>query len=412
MIGNKKTLIAMAAAFACGMPLLAQAQSSVTIYGRLYPQLNSARAYGATPAGTAGNTLVGAIASPAADDVDGTVMESSNSRLGFRGSESLGGSLKAIWQLELGVGVDNGIGGDGTRLFSRDNFVGLSGNAGTVKIGRMDTIYKNIGDSLSFLGISSGNFVASSSVLSKPGIGDSSSSFHLRRDNVVQYESPEVGGFQGLVSYSLGEISNSTRNNSLFGAGITYEGGPFYFALAHERHYEFFGGSRNVARALSNYDRTLRVGLPGTSSTDTATRLTAQYAVTKNTKVEANISRLDYDEEGGAAGRFENYHTDTWSINGQHKMGAVVLQASYASGDDGSCSLVGGAACNTAGLGGSQLNLGASYSLSKRTMVYLIGSKLKNEAFANRSNLGELNDGEVGRGQDVRQVAVGLSHTF
>lgn len=412
MIGNKKTLIAMAAAFACGTPLLAQAQSNVTVYGKLYPQLNSARAYGATAAGTSGNILIGTIASPTAEDVEGTVLESSNSRLGFRGSESLGGSLKAIWQLEMALGVDNGIGGDGTRLFSRDNFVGLSGNGGTLKIGRLDTIYKNIGDSLSFLGISSGNFVAISSVLAKPGIGDSGSSFHLRRDNVVQYESPTVNGFQGMVSYSLGEIANSTRNNSLFGAGVTYEGGPFYFALAHERHYDFFGGSRNVARPLSNYDRTLRRGLPGTSSTDTATRLTAQYAVTKNTKVEANIARMDYDEEGGAAGRFQNYQTDTWSINGQHKMGAVMLQASYASGDDGSCSLVGGGACTTAGLGGSQLNLGASYSLSKRTMVYLIGSKLRNEAFANRSNLGELNDGAVARGQDIRQIALGLSHTF
>lgn len=411
MIKNKRTMMAMAAALVCVMPMLAQAQSNVTVYGKLYPQLNNARLYGGTPAGTTGNNLVGTITSRAGD-VDGNVMESTNSRLGFRGTESLGGSLKAIWQLELVVGVDNGIGGDGTRLFSRDNFVGLTGSAGTVKIGRFDTVYKNLGDSLSFLGISSGNFVSNSAVLSKPGIGDSGSSFHLRRDNIVEYATPEVSGFQGMVSYSLGEAGGSTRTNSLFGAGVTYEAGPFYFAVAHERHYEFFGGSRNVARALSNYDRTLRAGLPGTSSTDSATRLTAQYSVTKNTKVEGNIARLEYDETGGAAGRFANYRTDTWSVNAQHKMGAYVVQAAYSSGDDGSCSLVGGAACTTAGLGGKQLNVGASYSLSKRTMVYLIASKLSNEAFANRSNLGELNDGVAGRGQDMRQVALGLSHTF
>lgn len=412
MIRNKKTLIAMAAAFACGMPLMAQAQSAVTIYGKLYPQMTNAKAYGATAAGTPGNTLIGTIASPSAEDVDGNFMESSNSRLGFKGTESLGGSLKAIWQLEMGVGLDNGIGGDGTKLFSRDTFVGLSGNAGTIKIGRMDTVYKNIGDSLSFLGISSGNFVAISSVLSKPGIGDSGASFHLRRDNAVLYESPEVGGFQGSFMYSLGELGGSTRKGSLMSTGVTYEGGPFYFALAHERHFEFFGGSRNIARPLSNYDRTAAAGLPGTSATDKATRLTAQYAITKNTRVEANISRMDFEEEGGAAGRFASYTTDTWGINVQHKIGAVVAQASYASGDDGSCSLVGGGACATAGLGGSQLNLGASYSLSKRTMVYLIGSKLKNEALANRSNLASLNDGDAARGQDLRQVAIGLSHTF
>lgn len=406
-----RTSIAVAAIFACAMPVLAQAQSDVTVYGKLYPQVNNGRAYGGTPVGASGNTLVGPITEEV-DNVDGTVMESSNSRLGFRGTEKLGGSLKAIWQIEMGVGVDNGIGGDGTRLFSRDTFVGLSGDAGTIKIGRMDTVYKSIGDALSFLGISSGNFVSTSNVLSKPGIGGSGSSFHLRRDNVVQYTSPEKGGFQGMVEYSLGELSSSGRNNSLFGIGVTYEGGPFYFALAHERHYDFFGGSRNVARTLSNYDRTAGQGLAGTRSTDTGTRLTAQYALTKNTKVEANIARLEYDEEGGALGRFENYRTDTWSINAQHKIGAFVLQASYASGDDGDCKLVGGGSCNTVELGGKQLNLGASYSFSKRTMLYLIGSKLENDAFSNRSNLGDLNGGDAGRGQQIRQLALGLSHTF
>lgn len=409
---NKKKWIALAAAMACGMPLLAQAQSNVTIYGKLYPQINKASIYGATAGGTAGSTLVGTLGSPTADDIDGTNMESSNSRLGFRGSEKLGGSLTAIFQLEMGVGLDNGIGGDGTRLFSRNTFVGLAGDAGTIKIGRMDTVYKDIGDSLSFLGISSGNFVAISSVLSKPGIGDSGSSFHLRRDNAVLYESPEISGFQGQFMYSLGELGGGTRNNSLMSGGVKYEGGPFYFALAHERHYDFFGGSRNVARSLSNYDRTAKTGLPGTSSTDSATRLTAQYKVTKNTRVEGNISRMEFDESGGAAGRFSSYETNTWGLNAQHKTGQWVLQASYARGDDGSCSLVGGSACTTAGLGGSQLNMGGSYSLSKRTMVYLIASKLKNDEFANRSNVGELNDGDVARGQDMRQVALGLSHTF
>jgi predicted porin len=394
------------------MPLLAQAQPNVTIYGKLYPQVNNARAYGATAGGTAGSTLIGTISSPTGADVKGTVMESSNSRLGFRGTESLGGSLKAIWQLEMEVGVDNGMGGDGDRLFSRDTFVGLTGDAGTIKIGRMDTVYKSVGDALSFLGISSGNFVSTSNVLSKPGIGGSGSSFHLRRDNAVLYESPQMNGFQGMLQYSLGEIAGSSRNNSLFSAGVIYEAGPYYIALAHERHYDFFGGSRNVARALSNYDRTLGRGLDGVRSTDTGTRLTVQYAVTKNTKVEANIARLDYDEEGGGAGRFANYRTDTWSINGQQKMGAFVVQAGYSSGDDGSCTLVGGGVCNTAGLGGAQLNLGASYSFSKSTMVYLIGSKLRNEVFGNRSNLGQLNDGAVARGQDIRQLALGLSHTF
>ena len=69
-----------------------------------------------------------------------------------------------------------------------------------MRLGSMDTVYKNLGDTLSFLGVSSGNFISTSNILSKPGIGSSSaSSFHLRRANSIVYESPEFGGFQFAV---------------------------------------------------------------------------------------------------------------------------------------------------------------------------------------------------------------------
>ncbi len=183
--------------------------SVVELYGKLYPEL--IREYGKdpTPAGTAVATLAGA-PTGTKSIITRNEMESSNSRFGVRGYEKLGGGLKAIFQLETVFLVDSN-----TSAFAqRDSFVGLTHDRwGTVKLGRMDTPFKSYGDDLSFLGVSSGNFVSTSNLLRKPGFGtNSASSFHLRRANVVQYESPIVGGFDGSVQYSTDETDTATRH--------------------------------------------------------------------------------------------------------------------------------------------------------------------------------------------------------
>lgn len=58
------------------------------------------------------------------------------SRLGFRGSEDLGGGLKAVFTLEQGIGVDSGTLNQGGRSFGRQAFVGLQGPWGSVTLGR------------------------------------------------------------------------------------------------------------------------------------------------------------------------------------------------------------------------------------------------------------------------------------
>ena len=48
----------------------------------------------------------------------------SNSRFGFKGSEDLGGGLKAIFQLGNGFNESTGALGNGGRMFGRQAFVG------------------------------------------------------------------------------------------------------------------------------------------------------------------------------------------------------------------------------------------------------------------------------------------------
>jgi predicted porin len=406
----KKKLIAVAISAAFGLPLVAQAQTNVTIYGKLYPQINRAHFSGASPVGTPVSTL--SAAATGAADFNTVVMESSNSRLGFRGIEDLGGNLKALFQLETAFAVDDGTLGATNTLFSRDTFVGLAGGFGTIKLGKMDTVYKNLGDTLSFLGISSGNFVSISNVLSKQGFGtSSSSSFHLRRNNSIIYESPALGGVQALFDYSLGEQPGSISKGSLISAGVKYETGPVYVALAHEVHKDFFGGSINSPTGLRNGTGSGSTFAPaaGAGSKDRATRLTGQYKFGTDTRVEANVARVEFKETGGATGRFESYKHTTWSLGAEQRIGATTLAASYGQAGAGTCSLVGGAVCSTAGLEGKQINLGASYALSKRTQLFAIASKMINGESARYNNASVASPDP---GADITQVALGISHTF
>ena len=62
------------------------------------------------------------------------------SRLGFRGSEDLGGGLQLVFTLEQGLGADTGGLNQGGRAFGRQSFVGLSGRWGTLSFGRQYTM--------------------------------------------------------------------------------------------------------------------------------------------------------------------------------------------------------------------------------------------------------------------------------
>ena len=112
----KKTLIAFAALSA--LAGIAQAQSSVTLYGVADAYLASVKT----------ENKVGAVTT----SLTQTKIDSgghNGSRWGLRGSEDLGGGLKAIFQLESGFNIDTGASAQNGVLFSRQAFVGQIGRA-------------------------------------------------------------------------------------------------------------------------------------------------------------------------------------------------------------------------------------------------------------------------------------------
>jgi predicted porin len=386
------------AALALLMAPAAVAQSQAVIYGRLYPQLAYVRTSGATPAGAEVSTLV--VPATGDDRIAGAELQASNSRFGFRGVESLGAGVSALWQIEQQVNVDAG----GATLASRDTYLGVAHPYGTLKLGLLDTVYKTIGDTQGFLGIGSGNFVSDSDVLSKCGLGTNSAcSFHLRRANSVRYDSPAIDGFELQLQWSPDERKSANRNAWLLSAGIAFERGPLYLAIGYEQHADLFGGSRNVRPELSNFDD------PAARARDYAVRGSAKYAFGLH-EVEFDVARLAFRESGGAPGRFAAYDNLHGAISVRSRWSdAIHTQASYVYANAGQCALIDGGLCSTAGLDGRQLSLGVAWYLSRRTYAYAIASLLRNGTSARYSNLANR---DPAAGAEIAQAALGLATSF
>ncbi|MDB5991481.1 MAG: porin [Herbaspirillum sp.] len=412
MFDTKSKLMVAAIGAAFALPMVAQAQTNVTVYGRLYPSINNLSLSGASGVGSTSTLSTGS----SAPNLSVTSMESPNSRLGFRGTEDLGDGLSAIFQLEIGFSSNTGALSTANTPFSRDTFVGLSSKTfGTIRLGNMDTVYKSLGDQMPFLGITSGNFMSTSSILSKSTFTtDSASSFHLRRQNSVYYTSPTVAGFTGLFDWSPNGTAGDAKQG-VISTGVKYENGPIYAALAYERHTDLFGGSNGMLAnggadtALSNITASSTNGM---HSTDQAFRGTFQYSFPDNWKAEADIANLRFSETGQTAtGKFNTYSHNTWSIGVEKDIGAVSLVGSYGRETSGTCTLTGGVACSTNGLQAQMLNLGVGYSFSKRTELFAVYSKFLTGQSAYAENVYSTG-GKVSAGQDSNIVAVGILHTF
>ncbi|HET9650936.1 MAG TPA: porin, partial [Usitatibacter sp.] len=322
-----------------------------------------------------------------------------SSLLGVRGTEKLGSDLTAFFQLETAFRPDQ----NNTTFAARNSAVGLQGGWGTIKLGRMDTPFKSYGDDLSFLGVSSGNFVSSSNVLRKTGFGtNSASSFHLRRQNAAQYETPEFHGLEAAVQYSNDETDTPTRHAHVWSAAVAYDVGPLRVSLAHERHWDLFGGSRNVPTAMSNFnDQSVR-------SKDKATQLMLLYKL-GNHRFEADYIRKEYDENPTVTGRFQSYKNNAYEVIWDARWTRQWrTQVEYIKSFKGSCTRV-NAVCNTDGLDGSQINAGLAYYFSRQTYAFLMAAWLKNGSSARYNN--DFTD-NPNPGEDITIYALGIAHSW
>ena len=179
----KKTLIALAVLGAAAG--VAHAQSNVTIYG----------------------VVDTGFIKKSGHDVE--MGENVNNRLGFRGVEDLGSGMKATFELEQRFKLNNGTNNTG-RGYSKNGDrdlaglanVGLKGNWGAVKLGRVNELTTET--------------IRKFDPFYQYGVGSMMYGSQRVRgiDNTIRYDSPNWSGFHFGASYSLGENMDSDSRDS------------------------------------------------------------------------------------------------------------------------------------------------------------------------------------------------------
>lgn len=294
------------------------------------------------------------------------------SRWGLRGSEDLGGGLKAVYQLEGGILMDSGE-SDGP-LFKRQANVGLEGDFGRVVIGRsFTTTYELVikFDPMGFAPNYSWATGGSASGASKYGM---TTSF----DNMVKYTGT-TGGFTYGASVGLGERSSSAADGRKVALGGSWSGGGLGLMAALEQ----VNGA--AAAATGDRDRT------------TALHLAANY---QWGPWRSSAGLRSYRLRSGSAGVAD--------LRGDTYWGGVTWLA-------GPVTLTGAVYhVNTRELPAARdadptmLVARAMYSLSKRTTLYLSAA----HARAAHGQPISLSRDDAGTGDTQTGITAGIQHRF
>jgi predicted porin len=270
----KKSLVALAALAVAGV---ASAQSSVTLFGVVDAAVSSYSNTSETAFGTSIKTSQTAL----------TNSGYNSSRLGFRGTEDLGGGLAASFWLEASLSNDDGFAGQGgsngagpntntgNQFFNRRSTVSLSGAFGEVRLGRdytptfwNDTVFDPFGTN------GAGTNLISTANGFGPGAptGFTANNNYARASNSVGYFlPPNLGGFYGQLMYAMNEstsynpgsltppgaqaivanpalllIGNNSRAGKYGGGRVGYANGPLDVAVSYGQSYiasNYFAGT-------------------------------------------------------------------------------------------------------------------------------------------------------------------------
>lgn len=361
-------------------PVAARAQSSVTFYGIL----------------DAGVTYVSNAGGSHQVKFDDGV--SYGNRWGLKGTEDLGGGLKAVFRLESGFHVGDGTLTNGGSLFGRQAYVGLQNDWGTLTLGnQMDMTQEmvylyNVSSWASGYAINQGDF-------------DRMNGDHL--PNAVKFMSNTFGGFQFGGMYSFSNTPGDFHMGSAWSVGAQYQRGAFSMGTAYTQ--------LNNPSGIYAFDPYAMIGVRTffgrpTVSVDPATgAVSSLYANTP----------FPVDKQG-TFGVGASYAIDKVTL-----MGAFTYTEIKAFGESEhmqvaegganwqitpAASLVGGYQyTHFDGHHWNQLSAGVHYLLSKRTDVYISGDWLKASEGVDAVIGYSFTPSSTTTQADVR---IGMRHTF
>lgn len=224
----------------------------------------------------------------------------SSSRWGMKGSEDLGGGLKANFLLEQGFTLDDGKAKGTNQAFERQSYVGFSGGFGEVKLGKVWTAYDDVS------GASNGMF--DSGALAPMNVIFESVMYSANPGNTIYYATPTMGGFGAAVSYSLDEAAaGGTAVTSL---NVTYGAGPVAVQFGYQNEdldagnndtkYMRLGGSYDLGMAVAKatYGKVSNVG--NVNGADTSEyQLGVDVPVSSALTVSASYAKSDDNAAAG-----------------------------------------------------------------------------------------------------------------
>ena len=240
----KKTLLAAALLAGFATAGVAQAETSVTLYGILdtgygYQNYKYDHAGADVTAKSSGLR-------------DGTF---NGNRFGLKGSEDLGDGLRAIFQLEQGFNLGDGKAANGDRQFHRQAFVGLSSdNWGTFTMGRQYSAGVD-----TFLVPNGVNLGDADKIFGSTGLGEGT-----RVDNSFKYTTPDLSGFKAILMYGTDNDGGTTVGRNTDGSafanrgsrvsvGALYANGPIGVGASYDRQSQTgaVGSASNLDAATS-----------------------------------------------------------------------------------------------------------------------------------------------------------------
>ncbi|XYJ08212.1 porin [Telluria sp. B2] len=226
----KKSALALAVLAALSLNYSAQAQTNVQVYGLVDAGVESVN-----HAAPDGGSLVRVVSGG-----------KNTSRWGLRGSEDLGGGLKAVFNLEGGILMDTGA-SDGP-LFKRQANVGLEGGFGRVVVGRSFTTTYDLVIKFDPMGFAPNYSWATSGGATGPSKYGMTTAF----DNLVKY-SGRSGNFSYGASVGLGEQAGSSADGRKYALGGSWSANGLGLMAAWEQvsgATPAAGGERDRTSAL------------------------------------------------------------------------------------------------------------------------------------------------------------------
>ena len=369
----KKSLLALAVlgAFAG----VASAQSSVTLYGTLDVNGRYVKADGKARSLT--------------QSTDGL----NSSQLGFRGTEDLGGGLKAGFVLLAGIAPDSGgvnVTSTSSRFFNRRSTVSLLGGFGEVRLGRdytptfwNMTIFDAFGTN---------------------GLGSSLNTRQLyngtRQDNSIGYFLPSnLGGIYGQAMVGAGEAGGSAdRPARYIGGRVGFAAGPFdiAFGASQERFSTAFTPG---SVGLTGANLPLSGGVAAAGTQQKTYNLGASYDL-------GVVKLMGYYNRD----TLNNLKEDMFSFSAVVPLGQGEIHAGY-----DMSKLKGLPAAFGSSTKADQFKLGYVYNLSKRTAVYTTVSRLDNKDNTRLTLPGALQNNALGQttvGGKSQGAEFGVRHFF